>query len=163
MLAGDGAAPQGVDADLEITANGEATPATQALLFDPGYSSYLRDIAPGDEGSEALRVERRLNRLGYMDADPDETFDDYAATAAAAFRAANALGEGGVVVDAYERLSDAVKLCSLLDALKDAAWIGEFSGNPAVAVSAAAASSGFFSRSASVTRPPMPVPAMPPA
>ena len=33
----------------------------------------------------------------------------------------NALGEGGVVVDAYERLSDAVKLCSLLDALKDAA------------------------------------------
>ena len=88
---------QGVDADLGITANGEATPATQALLFDPGYSSYLRDIAPGDEGSEALRVERRLNRLGYMDADPDEAFDDYAAAAVSAFRTANGLGEGDTV------------------------------------------------------------------
>ena len=33
----------------------------------------------------------------------------------------NALGEGGVVVNAYEELSDTVKLCSLMEALKEAA------------------------------------------
>ena len=88
---------QGVDERLEITANGVATPITQALLFDPSYSSYVRDIAPGDTGYEVLRVERRLNQLGYMDAKPDETFDDYAAAAAAAFRAASGLGEDAKV------------------------------------------------------------------
>ena len=88
---------QGVDGDLGITANGEASSATQALLFDPDYSCYIGDIAPGDEGGEVLRMERRLNSLGYMDADPDETFDDYAAAAAAAFREACGLGEGSVL------------------------------------------------------------------
>ncbi len=88
---------QGVDEALGIVADGVATPATQAMLFDPARSTYIRDLQPGDEDSEVLRVERRLNGLGYMDADPDETFDDYAATAAAAFRAANALGEGTTV------------------------------------------------------------------
>ena len=88
---------QGVDVGLGIAATGEATPATQALLFDAGYSTYIRDIAPGDEGSEVLRVERRLAGLGYMDAEADETFDDYAAAAAAAFREACGLGEGAAV------------------------------------------------------------------
>ncbi len=88
---------QGVDAGLGIAATGEATPATQALLFDEGYSTYVRDIAPGDEGDEVLRVERRLAGLGYMDAEADETFDDYAAAAAAAFREACGLGEGAAV------------------------------------------------------------------
>ncbi len=88
---------QGVDAGLEIAANGIATPATQALLFDPSYSSYIRDIAPGDEDGEVLRLERRLNGLGYMDAEADETFDDYAAAAASAFRSASGLGEGSTV------------------------------------------------------------------
>ena len=95
---------QGVNEGLGIAATGEATPATQALLFDEGYSTYLCDIVPGDEGDEVLRVERRLAGLGYMDAEADETFDDYAAAAAGAFRAACGLGEGAgvdkAVVDA---------------------------------------------------------------
>ncbi len=40
----------------------------------------------------------------------------------------NALGEGGVVVDAYEALSDTVKLCSLMGALKEAAALAESYG-----------------------------------
>ena len=85
---------QGVDAGLGIAATGEATSATQALLFDPAYSTYLCDIAQGLEGSEALRVERRLSQLGYMDMQPDEVFDEYAARTAAAFRDAVQLGQG---------------------------------------------------------------------
>ncbi len=88
---------QGVDEALGITASGEATPATQALLFDEGYSTYIRDIASGDEGDEVLRLERRLADLGYMDAEPDEAFDDYAASAAAAFREACGLDAGETV------------------------------------------------------------------
>ena len=37
----------------------------------------------------------------------------------------NALGEGGVVVDHYDALSDAVKLACLFDALKEAALLAE--------------------------------------
>ena len=88
---------QGVDEVLGIAANGEATSATQALLFDPDYSSYIPDIAPGTTGDEVQRVERRLNQLGYMDREPDDTFDDYAAAAASAFRSASGLGEGSTV------------------------------------------------------------------
>lgn len=85
---------QGVNEELGIVANGEATPATQSLLFDPGYSSYISDFAVGDTGDEVLRVERRLNQLGYMDSEPDDTYDDYAALSAAAFRAEAGLPEG---------------------------------------------------------------------
>lgn len=88
---------QGVDANLGIEATGTATPATLALLYDPAYSSYLCDINPGDTGDEVRRVERRLAGLGYMDADADDTFDDYAADAAAAFRTAAGLGDGSAV------------------------------------------------------------------
>lgn len=86
---------QGVDDNLGITADGVATPATQLLLYSPDYSSYLMDLAPGAEGSEVLRVERRLNQLGYLDAQPDETLDYYAATCVAAFKAAARVGLGG--------------------------------------------------------------------
>jgi len=88
---------QGVDEALGITANGIATPATQTLLYDAAYSSFLEDIAPGDEGSEVLRVERRLSRLGYMDLQPDEKLDDYGAQCVAAFKTAAGAGFGSVV------------------------------------------------------------------
>lgn len=85
---------QGVDEALGIEANGEATPATLALLMDEGYSSYLRDVAPGDEGLEVLRAEQKLATLGYMDMPADEVFDDYAVRAAHAFQAAAGLDVG---------------------------------------------------------------------
>ena len=85
---------QDVKAELGIEATGEATSATQALLFDPEYSSYIADIAVDETSDEVQRVERRLNQLGYMDREPDDTFDDYAARSAAAFRAAAGLPEG---------------------------------------------------------------------
>ena len=40
----------------------------------------------------------------------------------------NGLGEGGVVLDSYDRLSDTVKLCAMFDTLKDCARIAEESG-----------------------------------
>ncbi len=86
---------QGVDESLGIDATGEATSATQLMLFSPDYSSYLTDLAPGAEGSEVLRVERRLSQLGYLDAQPDETLDDYAARCVAAFKADARVGLGG--------------------------------------------------------------------
>ena len=77
---------QGVDAELGIEATGEATPMTLALLMDADYSSYLTDVALGDEGVEAQRLERRLKALNYMDGEPDEVFDDYAMECALAFK-----------------------------------------------------------------------------
>ena len=40
----------------------------------------------------------------------------------------NALGDGGIVVNHYDELSDTVKICSMFDMLKDCAKIAEESG-----------------------------------
>ena len=83
---------QGSDEGLGIEPTGEATPVTLMLLYDPEYSTYLADIQPGEQGDEVLRVERRLAALGYMDAVADDVMDDYAVSAAEAFRSAAGLG-----------------------------------------------------------------------
>ena len=85
---------QGIGERLGIEATGEATGATQALLMDPDYSSYLMNLTLGAEGDEVRRVERRLADLGYMDARADERFDAYAAQAARAFQEAAHLPRG---------------------------------------------------------------------
>ena len=89
---------QGKAEALGIEPTGDATPVTLLALYDPEYSSYLEDVRANDESSEVLRVERRLCGLGYMDAVPDEAFDEYAVSAAEAFRAA-----GGIEGDACDR------------------------------------------------------------
>ena len=83
---------QGSAEALGIEPTGEATPVTLMLLYDPDYSTYLADIQPGEQGDEVLRVERRLSSLGYMDAVADDVLDDYAVSAAEAFRSAAGLG-----------------------------------------------------------------------
>ena len=60
----------------EIADNGIAGPMTQYCLFDDGYSSYLRDVTPGQSDSEALRIERRLVSLGYTDLPADDVLDE---------------------------------------------------------------------------------------
>ena len=89
---------QGVDPNLDIQVSGVATAMTQKLLLDPDYTSYVRDLAPGDTGEEVRRVESRLNLLGYMDRSADETFDDYAVQAAGMFRE-----DAGLTGDAFDR------------------------------------------------------------
>ena len=84
-------AAQGVAEALGIEPTGNATAVTLLALYDPEYSSYINDVHAGDEGEEVKRVERRLAGLGYMDAEPDELLDDYAVSAAEAFRAAAGL------------------------------------------------------------------------
>ena len=86
---------QGSAEALGIEPTGEATPVTLMLLYDPDYSTYLADIRPGEQGDEVLRVERRLSALGYMDAVADDVLDDYAVSAAEAFRSAASLGGSG--------------------------------------------------------------------
>ena len=90
---------QGKAEALGIESTGDATPMTLLTLYDPEYSSYLEDVRAGDESGEVLRVERRLCGLGYMDAAPDEVFDEYAVSAAEAFRAA-----AGIQGTAYDRV-----------------------------------------------------------
>lgn len=82
---------QGRAEALGIEPDGEATPVTLMTLYDPDYSTYLSDLRSGETSDEALRVKRRLAGLGYMDAVPDDTLDDYAVSAAEAFRAAAGL------------------------------------------------------------------------
>ena len=69
-----------------ITADGTATPLTQFCLYSDQYSTYLRDVLPGVNDSEALRLERRLKALGYMDTEPDDVLDDYAIEALKLFQ-----------------------------------------------------------------------------
>jgi len=76
---------------MEIAADGEATPETQQALFAEGFSGYTADLTEGFEGRDALRVERRLAALGYLDAEPDELFDGYTADCVAAFQAESGL------------------------------------------------------------------------
>ena len=68
-----------------ITADGVATPLTQFCLYSDQYSTYLRDVTPGVADSEAQRIERRLNQLGYMDL-PADVLDDYAIEAMKLFQ-----------------------------------------------------------------------------
>ena len=82
---------QGRAETLGIEPDGEATPVTLMTLYDPDYSTYLSDLRSGETSDEALRVKRRLAGLGYMDAVPDDNLDDYAVSAAEAFRAAAGL------------------------------------------------------------------------
>lgn len=89
-------AKQGHADDLGIEADGVATAETQQLLFSKDYSSYLKDVALGDETFEALRVERQMRNLGYMDADPDQDFDVYAAECVKAVQTAAGLPATGV-------------------------------------------------------------------
>ena len=85
---------QGLSEALGIEPSGEATSMTLLTLYDPNYSSYLKDVAAGDDDDEVKRIERRLVGLGYMDAEPDTVLDDYAVEAAAAFQAAAGLETG---------------------------------------------------------------------
>ena len=95
---------QGVDVNLGVEVTGEATPVTQLMLMDPDYSSYISDIAPGYEGDEAARVERKLIQLGYMDAQADAVFDDYAVRAAQAFQTDAGLEQGTFDRDFFDAL-----------------------------------------------------------
>jgi len=70
--------------EIEIT--GEATSEMQTYLFDSDYSTYFADVVSGSEGMDALRIERRLAALGYMDAAADRSFDDYAVNCLRAFQ-----------------------------------------------------------------------------
>lgn len=81
---------------METTPDGEADPEIQRELFSDGFSGYLADLNPGDEGLDALRVERRLRALGYMDAKADEAFDAYASDCLAAFQTAAGLAASGI-------------------------------------------------------------------
>ena len=77
---------QGLGQTYDLTADGAATPITQHLMLDPICSTYLHDVAAGDTGDEALRIERRLVALGYMDMAADDTLDSYAVEALALFK-----------------------------------------------------------------------------
>ena len=71
----------------EIADDGTASPMTQYCLYDDEYSSYLRDVTPGQSDSEALRIERRLNQLGYTDLPADDVLDDNTVDALTLFKA----------------------------------------------------------------------------
>ena len=87
---------QGIAGKYDIEADGEATPITRLLLEDASYSSYIRDLSPGDTGDEALRVETRLTLLGYMDLPADDTLDDYGLSALELFAEQAGIPFGGI-------------------------------------------------------------------
>jgi len=76
---------QGASAD-DITDDGTASPMTQYRLYADDYSTYLHDVAPGQSDSEALRIERRLNQLGYTDLPADDVLDDDSVAALMLFK-----------------------------------------------------------------------------
>ena len=69
-----------------ITADGAASSVTQYCLYSERYSTYLRSLAPGESDAEVLRVQRRLNQLGYLDGEAGDTLDDYAQRALLLFK-----------------------------------------------------------------------------
>ena len=91
---------QGIDENsiAGVSATGRATGLTQEYLFSEHYTTHLRDIAPGaSDDSEVRRIERRIVELGYMDAEADKDYDDYAAECVRAFQQAEGLDATGVV------------------------------------------------------------------
>lgn len=93
---------QGINADeiYGVSADGVATGLTQEYLFSATYSTFLTALNPGDSGAEVRRIERRLAALGYLDAAPDEEYDDYAVSAVTAFQQDAGLEPTGALVRA---------------------------------------------------------------
>ena len=89
---------QGVE---NVSATGAATPITQEYLFDEERSTFLMELASGDEDGEVRRMERRLRALGYLDEEPDNVFDDYTLAVVKAFQNAE-----GPLADRYGRPPD---------------------------------------------------------
>ena len=83
---------QGVE---NVSATGAATPITQEYLFDEERSTFLMELASGDEDGEVRRMERRLRALGYLDEEPDNVFDDYTMAVVKAFQNAEGLSPTG--------------------------------------------------------------------
>ncbi len=81
---------------LPVEATGTASPLTAYWLYSDDYSTYLRDVSVGVTDGEAARIERRLVDLGYMDAQADDTFDDYAREALLLFQWEAGLESSGV-------------------------------------------------------------------
>ena len=79
-----------------LTTDGATSPVTIYYLNQPDLTTYISDVSLGSTGSEAKRVETRLANLGYMDATPDEEFDDYAVEALSLFQDKAGLTATGV-------------------------------------------------------------------
>lgn len=79
----------------DIEADGIAAPLTQEYIFSNYYSSYLSELKLGDQNAEVMRIERRLRNLGYLDAEPDETMDDYSIEALKIFQQTGSLSDTG--------------------------------------------------------------------
>lgn len=88
---------QGISAEEigGVAPSGIADGVTQQYLFDVVRSTYITTYVPGTVNTEILRAERRLAALGYMDAEPDEEFDDYAAEALTVFQRVSGLAAHG--------------------------------------------------------------------
>ena len=85
-----------VNQGYNLSTDGEASPVTIFYLNQPVLTTYISDVSLGSTGSEAKRVETRLASLGYMDATPDEEFDEYAVEALELFQETAALSITGV-------------------------------------------------------------------
>lgn len=80
----------------ETAADGLAEIAVQELAFGDPDALYLCDVAQGDSGLAAKRVQRRLVALNYLDDAADGVFGVNSETALIAFQAAHDLEQTGV-------------------------------------------------------------------
>lgn len=81
---------------ISLTPDGDADSVTLHYLYQPGFPTYVGNVSLGSAGPEARRVETRLASLGYMDASPDEAFDEYAAQALVLFQRHTTLPNTGI-------------------------------------------------------------------
>ena len=85
-----------VNQGYNLSTDGTASPVTIYYLNQPDLTTYISDVSLGSTGSEAKRVENRLASLGYLDATPDEEYDEYAVEALELFQETAALSITGV-------------------------------------------------------------------
>lgn len=75
-----------VDQGYNLSTDGTTSPVTLHYLNQSKLTTYISTVSLGSAGPEAKRVETRLASLGYMDATPDDEFDDYAVEALQLFQ-----------------------------------------------------------------------------
>jgi len=90
---------QGLEGEgaLLIAATGEATSLTQEYLFSASYSTFVQELAEGDEADDVQRIETRLAALGYLDGAPDKMYDEYTTAVVSAFQANSGLEATGMI------------------------------------------------------------------
>lgn len=85
----------GEEETVEAPLSGSVDEAVYAMTLEGGFDGISEDMATGRQGADVMRLQRRLNDLGYLSGGIDGIFGGNTRRAVTAFQKRNDLGQSG--------------------------------------------------------------------